>query len=91
MSGPTTIPEPTLAELKPVIDKVLAPVFGPMTAEKVVMSELGIVPDWRVRGAIHKFLRGQIDIKKHEKEKSKRRQRDIDHEKFEGIVDGRTS
>ncbi len=80
----------TLAEFKPEIDMELAPEFGDMTTEKAVMSNAGIVPTWRVRSAIGNFLRKQVDIAKRIKEKTRRRQRDIDQEKIMEVVDGRT-
>lgn len=81
MSGP----------IMPQMEKILAPEFGPMTSRKAVMAEAGHVPAWRVRLAIQNFLTKQADLRKRVKEKTRRRQRDIDQDKYKEIVDGRTS
>ena len=86
---PGKVPEPTLAEFKPVIEKALASEFGAMTGRRIIMADSGHVPAWRVRLAIRNFLVKQADLKKRLKEKTRRRQRDIGRDKYKEIVDGR--
>ena len=85
------LPQPTLEDLKPMIEEILASVFGGLTSEKAVMADAGIVPSWRVRLVVRDFLGKQADTRKRVEKLTRRRQRDIDHDKFKEIVDGRTS
>ena len=73
------------------IEKILEPEFGGMTSRKAVTA-LGMpLPQWRTDLAIRNHLKSVAKGAETIKRMTKRRQRDIDRDKFKEIVDGRTN